>query len=341
MEARGLAGEGARRPSETLPARGSPPRPGPGQERRPPLLRETLAAAAAARPGDPTPPRRCRAPRPDPGLAGGAPGFRRPRAHWGPRGRRPRPPAPQPRASGSTRPRPPRARTRRPPLRPGPGSSSPTLPARRGGGGSGDGGAGLWTLRSVRGRPLSWRGTEGQGGGGSGMGFALGRKRGPPPPGPQTPPAKPATGGPGGTGPCAPVEESRTERGAGGEGSSTPEAARPPRPLSLLRPLPGLVTGLIPLLIALAPRESLSCPRDRALPRRRRWGPPCAFPHKTAPSTIPNGAAARNASPGKLGAPGRPKTPSRRCSHTAHATWHRMKTLKIFSEKRMGHLLCI
>lgn len=85
MEAWGRPGEGAPLPSETVRTRRSPPRPEPGKEGRPRLLRETLEAA---RPGDRLPPRLgCRAPRPDPGLARGAPGFRRPRAPWGPRRR--------------------------------------------------------------------------------------------------------------------------------------------------------------------------------------------------------------------------------------------------------------
>lgn len=68
----------------------SSPRPGPGKEGRPPRLRETLAAA---RPGDRLPPRGCRAPRPDPGLARGASGFFRLGASWGPHGHRPLPSA--------------------------------------------------------------------------------------------------------------------------------------------------------------------------------------------------------------------------------------------------------
>lgn len=70
MEARGLAEEGAPLPSETVRAREAPPRPVPGKERRPLLLRETLAVARSA---DQLPPRRDAArPAPIPAWQGGA-----------------------------------------------------------------------------------------------------------------------------------------------------------------------------------------------------------------------------------------------------------------------------
>lgn len=96
---------------------GGVPAAGPGRKGGPRLLRETLAAAT--RPADRLPPRGCCAPRPDPGLARGAPAFRRPVAPWGPRGRAHPPPARLP----------PRGTAPRQP--PAPGSSSATR--RRGG----------------------------------------------------------------------------------------------------------------------------------------------------------------------------------------------------------------
>lgn len=71
MEARGRPGEGAPLPSETVRTRRSPPRPEPGKEGRPRLLRETLEAA---RPGDsPPPPRDAARPAPIPAWRGARP----------------------------------------------------------------------------------------------------------------------------------------------------------------------------------------------------------------------------------------------------------------------------
>ncbi|XP_053525817.1 proline-rich protein HaeIII subfamily 1-like [Artibeus jamaicensis] len=235
MEARGLAADRAALPSETVLAGGSSPGPGLGKEGRPPLLRETLAAA---RPGGRLPP--AGMPRAPPRSRPGEGGAR----FLPPEGALTSAPATSP-PHRPTLQRPDPGSTRRPSFSPPPGAPSAfgraapspagsrLLPSTRSPAGSrlsGRRGAeaavtevsSFWAIRRVRGGPCvgeQWGSREVD----SRMGPTLGRKRRPPPRCPQILPANPATGRPGGAGPCAGGEVTPhphlPEVGAGFKGS--------------------------------------------------------------------------------------------------------------------------